>query len=265
MLNPQYLWCFELFYLIGIGLKPGHLTVEAKQAIESCSKIFFETYTSGYCEGSLPELEKLTGKKFIELKRQGVEEGFELILKEAKQEDIALLVFGNALNATTHIQLLLDAKEAGVKAKAIAGLSVFDFLAKTGLDSYRFGRVCTVVFPKENYTPESFYEIIERNYSIGLHTLCLLDIDRENETMMTVSEALGILEKIEKARQKNLIQEAVLIGLYGIGGEKEKIKAGHFHELKRSSYAAFPQSLIVAGKLNEKEKEALKELADFNG
>lgn len=265
MLNPQYLWCFELFYLIGIGLNPKQLTAEAKEAIESCSKVFFESYTSSYSEGGLPELETLTGKKFIELKRQGVEEGFGLILKEAKQENTALLVFGNALNATTHIQLLLDAKKVGVKAKVIAGLSVFDFLGKTGLDSYRFGRVCTIVFPKENYAPESFYEIIEKNHSIGLHTLCLLDIDKESESMMAVSEAVGVLEKIEKSRGKDLVQKAVLIGLYGLGSEKEKIKASHLQELKRSSYAAFPQSLIVAGKLNEKEKETLKELADFNG
>ncbi len=254
-----------MFYLIGIGLNPKQLTLEAKEAIEACSKAFFESYTSQYSEGNIAELEELTGKKFIELKREGIEQGFELILKGAKEEDIALLVFGNPLNATTHIQLLLDAKKLGVKAKVVAGLSIFDFLGKTGLDSYRFGRTCTIVFPRENYAPESFYEIIEKNHATGLHTLCLLDIDAENGNFMSVSEAIGILEKIEKKQGKQLLQKAVLVGLYGLGGSSEKIKAGTLNELRRSSYAGFPQSLVVAGELNEKEEEALRELADWNG
>jgi len=253
-----------VFYLIGLGLKPSHLTAEAKQAMESCSKVFFESYTSGFAEGSLEGLEKVLGKKFVKLERSGVEQGFELLLKEAKEKDIALLVFGNPLNATTHVQLLLDAKELGVKARAVAGLSVFDFLGETGLDSYRFGRVCTVVKPKENYAPESFYEIIEKNCRAGLHSLCLLDISEHGE-MMPVAEALQLLEKIEKKRGGNVLQESVLVGLYGLGGSHAMLKAGSLNELKRSSYDAFPQSLVVAGKLNEKEQEALRELCGWNG
>ncbi|MAG21711.1 MAG: diphthine synthase [Candidatus Diapherotrites archaeon] len=253
-----------MFYLIGIGLKSGHLTIEAKQAIESCSKVFFENYTSKYSEGSIAELEQLTGKKFVALERKGVEEGFELLLKESKQENIALLVFGNALNATTHLQLLIDAKKLGAETKVVAGLSIFDFLPESGLDSYKFGRVTTIVAPRENYAPESFYNVIEANHEAGLHTLCLLDIDAEKDNLVIVSEALAVLEKIEKSNGKKIVQNAVLIGLYGLGCKDEKIKAGTFSELTRSSYAAMPQSLIVAGNLNEKEKEALRELADWN-
>ena len=252
-----------MFYLVGIGLNPKQLTLEAKEAIESCSKVFFERYTSHYAEGNIAELEEIAGKKFVELKREGVEQGFELLLKEAKSEDIALLVFGNPLNATTHIQLLLDAKRAGVKAKVVAGLSVFDLLGKTGLDVYKFGRVCTIVSPKENYEPESFFEVIEANQKAGLHSLCLLDIDAETDSMMSVSEALALLEKIAKKRGSKLFEKAVFVGLYGLGASKEMVKAGNLNELKRSSYGVFPQSLVVAGELNEKELEALKELAAY--
>ncbi len=252
-----------MFYLIGVGLNPKQITIEAKEAIESCSKVFFESYTSKYSEGSIFELEKSTGKKFIELKRDGVEQGFELLLKGAKQEDVALLIFGNPLNATTHVQVLLDAKKQGIKSKAIAGLSIFDFLGNTGLDVYKFGRTCTIVTPQKNYAPESFYDIIEANKKSGLHTLCLLDIDAEKELYMSVGDALSILEKIEKKRGKPIVSESVAVGLYGIGAGSEQIKAGKPTELKRSSYAAFPQSLIIAGDLNDKEKEALRELAGY--
>lgn len=254
-----------MFYLIGLGLNPKQITAEAIDAIKSCSKVFFESYTSRYSEGSIAEIEKLTGKRFVELKREGVERGFELILKEGKDENIALLVFGNPLNATTHVQLLLDAEGLGVKMKVVAGISIFDFLGKSGLDPYKFGRTCTIVYQRENYAPESFYDIIEKNHAAGLHTLCLLDIGAENDSMMSVSEALGILEKIEKKRGKSIMQHAVLVGLYGMGSGNGKVKAGSLNELKRSSYAAFPQSLIVAGQLNDKEKEALHALADWSG
>ena len=254
-----------MFYLIGIGLKPGHLTLEAKQAIEKCSRVFLDTYTSAYAEGSVGELQKLLGKDITELDRKGIEEGFHPVLKEADKrgENIALLVFGNALSATTHVQLLLDAKKLGFGTRTIAGISVYNFLGSVGLDQYRFGRTCTVVFPKENYAPESFYKVIEKNFSNGLHTLCLLDIDSKQGKMMTVAEALEILAKIEKKQGKGILQKATLIGLYAMGGEKQTVKTGSLEKMRRSSFALFPQSLVIAAELTEKEQEYLLVIRKF--
>lgn len=189
-----------------------------------------------------------------------MEEGFSLLQKEAREKNIALLVFGNALTATTHVQLLLDAKQHGVQCKIIQGISVQNCLPETGLDAYKFGRIVTIVKPRENFAPESFFEQIEQNYSAGLHSLCLLDIESEKNYFMTASEALQILEKIAHKRNSKMLEEAQLVGLYALGAEKQKIKPGTLKELKLSSYAGFPQSLIVCGKLNEKEKEALVKL-----
>jgi diphthine synthase len=249
-----------MFYLIGIGLKPLHLTLEAKQAIEKCSRVFLDAYTSAYSQGSIEELQTMLGKNIVKLDRKGVEEGFQLVLEEAnkREEDIALLVFGNALSATTHVQLLLDAKKIALETRVIAGISVYNFLGSVGLDQYRFGRTCTIVSPKENYSPESFYKVIESNFNNSLHSLCLLDID--NDRMMTVAEALEILAKIEKKQGKDILQKATLIGLFAMGSEKQAVKTGSLEKMRRSSYALFPQSLIVAASLNEKEKEALEAL-----
>jgi len=249
-----------MFYLIGIGLRPGHLTIEAKEAIEACNKVFLETYTSIYSHGSVEELEKIIGKKIVSLGRVGVEQDFEPVLKEAKKsgENVALLVFGNALSATTHVQLLIDAKELGIKSKAIPGISIYSFLGAIGLDQYRFGRTCTIVAPKENYAPESFYDTIESNFNAGLHSLCLLDIETEKNKLMSVSEALDILAKIEKKRGKDLLQKATLIGLYAMGSDNQTVKSGSLNVLRRSNFAHFPQSLIIAASLTEKENEALR-------
>ncbi len=251
-----------MFYLIGIGLKPGHLTLEARQAIEKCVKVFLDTYTSAYSQGSVEKLKELLAKPVTELDRKGVEEGFSFVLKEAKNsgESIALLVFGNALSATTHVQLLLDAKKQGVPFKVIAGISIYNFLGAAGLDCYRFGRTCTIVAPKGNYAPESFYDVIEANFVKGMHTLCLLDIDTEKQYKMTVAEALGILAKIEKKRNKGILQKATLLGLYALGSEKQMVKAASLNVMLRSSYALFPQSLVIAAPLTGKEKEALEGL-----
>ncbi|MCX6799279.1 MAG: diphthine synthase [Candidatus Diapherotrites archaeon] len=251
-----------MFYIIGLGLKPSHLSLEAKEAIGKSDRVFLETYTSTYSEGSFGEIENQFGKPLVKLDRKGVEEGFLMILKDAKRsgESIALLVFGNPLSATTHVQLLIDAKHIGIPTEVVPGISIYDFLGVTGLDQYRFGRACTIVVPKENYVPESFYDIVEKNFAAGLHTLCLLDLDMERNCMLSVSDALSILVKIEKKRGKQLLQKATLVGLYAMGSGRQMIKVGTLQELQRSSYSLFPQSLVVAAPLTEKEKEAIREL-----
>ncbi|MBI2529801.1 MAG: diphthine synthase, partial [Candidatus Diapherotrites archaeon] len=167
-----------MLYIIGIGLKPEHITLEALRALEECEDIYLETYTSAFAEGDLKGLKKAVGGKKINLlDREQVEEEFaQNIMPNAKNEDVALLVFGAPLFATTHVQLLIDAKALKVKTRVVQGISVQNFLPETGLDAYKFGRIATIVAPEENYAPESFYEIIEGNFANGLHTLCLLDI-----------------------------------------------------------------------------------------
>lgn len=249
-----------MLYLIGIGLNPTQLTLEALEAIRECPTVFLENYTSRFAEGNKKELEAIVQKPIRELGRKKIEEEFGTVLGQAKRESVALLVHGNPLIATTHIQILLDAKKQNISVKMIPGISILDLLGKTGLDSYKFGRISTIVFQEENYAPESFFDIIEKNFKNGFHSLCLLDIRSEEERLMSVQEAIGILEKIAKKKGSDLLQKCVLAGLYGMGSKKEKIAVGNAKKLQNSGYNAWPQSLVVCGKLNEKEKEALKEL-----
>lgn len=253
-----------MLYLIGLGLQPKHLTMEAAEAIRECSAVFLENYTSRFAEGTKKELEAIIQKPAKELNRKKVEEEFEDILNQAKRENVCLLVFGNPLIATTHIQILLDAKEQQIPTKIIPGISVVDWLGKTGLDAYKFGRICTIVFQEGNYAPESFFDIIENNHQNGFHSLCLLDIRAEEGRLMSVQEAIGILEKIARKKGSSLLNNAILVGLYGLGSKNEKIVVGTAKKLQNSGYNAWPQSLVVCGKLNEKEKEALNSLHDAN-
>lgn len=250
-----------MLYIIGLGLNPRQLTLEALDAIKNCVAVFLESYTSRYSEGTASDLLEITGKKIISLPREMVENPTQL-LAQATRENIALLVYGNPLTATTHIQLLLDAKKEGIKTTVIPGVSITNYLGKTGLDSYRFGRTATIVMPEENYEPESFYSMIEANLKGNLHTLCLLDI-KEDGRLMGTSEALAILERIEKKRGTSILKDATIVILCGAGNKGETIKAGKFSEIKKSGYDVYPQSLVVCAKLNEKEKEALESLHNY--
>ncbi len=248
-----------MFYLIGIGLKPEHITLEAISAIKTCDEVYLEKYTSQYVEGENSKLEEITGKKVVLINREEVEVNFENKIKKSKEKNIALLIFGNALTATTHIQLLIDSKKSEIDYKVIPGISVTNTIAESGLDEYKFGRTVTICYHLPNFEPESFYDQILTNQKLGLHTLCLLDIkkDQENEMMMNASEAIEILEKIKTKRNDNNNFE--YLALVGMTNSNQKIVFGKekINSCKEVN-EIFPQSLIILGKANEKEMEAIK-------
>lgn len=252
-----------MLYLVGIGLKPKQLTLEAIQTLNNCDQIFLEGYTSQYSEGLLKELEETIGKKFLILGREETENKFDNIILSAKKNNIALMIFGNALTATTHIQLLLDAKEKKVKYKIIPGISITNTIAESGLDEYKFGRTVTICYHFEGFEPESFYDQILENQKIGLHTICLLDIKKDEmpQRLMNSREGIEILEKISRKRSDE--NDFEYVALLGMGNKNQKIIFGKEKIISSKEIKElFPQTLLILGKTNEKEKEALKNLSD---
>lgn len=250
-----------MLYLIGIGLKPKQITLEAIEAIKLADSVFLEGYTSEYSQGTINEIEEIVGKKVVLLGRGGIEDSFESALLSAKSNNIAVLIIGNALTATTHIQLLLDSKSKDVHYKVIPGISITNTLAETGLDEYKFGRTVTICYHQENYEPETFFDQIIENQKIGLHTLCLLDIkkDENPKRLMNCVEAIRILEKISKKR--DIENNFVYIGLFAMASTEQKIIFGKENILSfKEIYDLYPQSLIVLGKINAKEKEFLEKM-----
>ncbi len=250
-----------MIYLIGLGLKPSHLTLEAIETIKSCDSVFVEVYTSQYAQGFINELKEMVGKNIMELNRTEIEQNFESALLSANKNSIGLLIFGNPLTATTHIQILLDAKEKGIKYKVIPGISITNMVAESGLDEYKFGRTITICYHIPGFEPESFYDQIKENQKMGLHTLCLLDIKKDQipQKMMNSKEAIEVLDKIAEKRGEH--NNFKYIALMGMGSEKQKIIAGREEIINsKEIYELFPQTLIIAGKMNEKEKEVLASL-----
>jgi len=94
----------------------------------------------------------------------------EQIIEEAKKNDIALLVYGSPLVATTHISLILKCKKENIPYKIINSASVVDAIAETGLQLYKFGRTASMPAWKQGYKPMSFVNIINENSRAGALT-----------------------------------------------------------------------------------------------
>jgi len=114
-------------------------------------------------------------------------------------------VVGDPMQATTHVDLLLRAKDAGLNTEMIPGISATTLaVTLSGLQSYRFGRQVTLPFPYGNYLPVSPLKYILDNKSRNLHTLVLLDLDPTglgvaSPVHMSPAEAGGVLlEMVEK-------------------------------------------------------------------
>ena len=94
----------------------------------------------------------------------------------AKKENVALLVYGSPLSATTHISLINSCKSKKIKYKILHAGSIFDAVAESGLQLYKFGKTTSLPKWQENFTPTSYLDIIKENQKIGAHTLLLIDI-----------------------------------------------------------------------------------------
>ena len=140
-------------FIIGLGLNDEKdITLKGLAAIKKCKKVYLENYTSKL-NCPLTKLEKLYKKKIILADRILVESQAEkTILKDAKSSNIALLVVGDPFGATTHIDLILRAKEMGIKTQIIHNASILTAVGIIGLELYKYGKTTSIPFHNENVT-----------------------------------------------------------------------------------------------------------------
>jgi len=169
--------------LILIGMGPGGvdgMTSAAIDAAKNADYRRYEAYTALWSQDTLEELENEIGE-IQKVMRPEVEEPAEL-LELAKESSVALLIVGDPLQATTHVDLQLQAMEAGVDCSVIHGISITGLVTGAiGLSNYRFGRQTTLTYPYGGWVATSPLEVIAINRYQGLHTLALLDLDPTGE------------------------------------------------------------------------------------
>tara|TARA_Y100001954_G_scaffold15440_1_gene14536 strand:+ start:40 stop:915 length:876 start_codon:yes stop_codon:yes gene_type:complete len=165
--------------LILIGIGPGTIAAMTKEAISAAKSADFrryEAYTALWPDDELAALEQIIGP-IEKIMRPEVENPKE-ILSLAKDHVVAVLVVGDPLQATTHVDLQLQASEMGISCEVVHGISITNLVTGAiGLSNYKFGRQTTLTYPYSGWIATSPLEVIAVNRVMGLHTLALLDLD----------------------------------------------------------------------------------------
>ncbi|MFH1132862.1 MAG: diphthine synthase [Nanoarchaeota archaeon] len=243
-----------MLYLIGLGVDFS-LTERGRKAVEK-SAVLVEAYTNWLPGDAV--MERLIGKRFEKADRECIEgKGDELIAKAAKG-DLAILIAGDPLSATTHVDLILRARKAGVKVDIIPNSSVFTAVARTGLQLYKFGKTASIPFAKQGFEPETPFSLFLDNQKTGAHTLFLLDMDPSKGKYLTVKEAIDFLLLIAKKRKdKRLTEKTLAVGCARLGLEDEEIVYGSAERVAKHPFKAPPYCLIIPTKLHFTEEKML--------
>ncbi|HEB37422.1 MAG TPA: diphthine synthase [Thermoplasmatales archaeon] len=253
----------ELIF-IGMGLGKGDLTIKALNVLRRCDVIFCELYTSKPSGYEIEDLERLVGKKINVLERREVEDG-DILIKSAFEKRVAFLVVGDPMVATTHVSLRMEAEKRRIKTKVINGVSVITAVPGIlGLQHYKFGRATTLAYPENEYFPLSPYYVIKENLDRGLHTLVLLDINRERGKLMTIKEGIELLFEMEEKAKGGIIREDMLMcGVARAGSEDCAARAAPAKILRGIDFGDTPHTLVVPGNLHFVEEEALEVFAGY--
>lgn len=169
--------------LLLIGMGPGRLSAMSLEAVEAAKVADvrrYEAYTALWPQSELDALEAEVGS-IEKVMRPEVEQP-DVLFELARTSLVALLVVGDPLQATTHVDLQLQAAEADIECRVFHGVSITTLVTgAVGLSNYKFGRQTTLTYPYGGWVATSPLEVIAVNMHQNLHTLALLDLDPTGE------------------------------------------------------------------------------------
>ncbi|XP_050725345.1 uncharacterized protein LOC127003032 [Eriocheir sinensis] len=284
-----------VFYLIGLGLgDPRDVTVRGLEVIRGCERIYLEAYTS-ILSGGKEGLEKFYERKVILADREQVEQASDELFVGAKSKDVALLVVGDPLGATTHTDLKLRAHQLGVPVEIISNASILNAVGSCGLQLHHFGETVSIPFWQDGWEPVSFCDKINKNLRKKLHTLCLLDIKVKEQSLenllrgrkifepprymrvaQAVQQLLAVVERHDTTAADTttttaansgadsewvLSKDSLCVGLARVGTPTQQIMKGKLKDLVDCDLGEPLHSLIVCGECDPIEEEALGKLA----
>ena len=225
------------------------ISTDALEILKTCDKVYLENYTVNF-PYSKEELSKIYNVKIEELNRSAVED--ESILEIAKNSNVALLVYGDSLSATTHMQLILEAKKQNIPYKIFHNSSILTTIAETGLSLYKFGKTCSMPnWSEHTNKPTSFMKYVEANQSIQAHTLILTDIGLE------ITKAIEQL--VESSQKENVKLPAKIIAISNAGTDNQKIFYNYPEKISEQQIS-MPFCLIVPSEMHFLEQESIEAL-----
>lgn len=249
---------------VGLGLNDEKgISLHGLEEVKTADTAFIELYTSYMPDFSIKHFEEISGKRLtVVLRKELEEENGEVVLKAAENGKAVLLVPGDPLIATTHVALRIEAEKRRIITRVVHGASVISaVMGLSGLHNYKFGKSVTIPFPDETFS-ETPYNVIAQNKKLGLHTLCLLDIEAEEKRYLTIREGLNSLSKIEEKKKKGIATlDSLAVGIARAGSNNPTVKADFIRKLSKYDFGKPPYSIIFPGRLHFMEAEALIVLA----
>ncbi len=251
---------------VGLGLwSERSISLLGVEEAGMADTVFAELYTSLMPELNLSKLEKLIGKRVHLVVRHDLEEDCgKRILEAAEKGKAVLLVPGDPLIATTHVDLRIRAEKQGIKTKIVQGASIVSaVMGLSGLQNYKFGRSVTIPFSEIGAADFTPYNTIAKNQKAGLHTLCFLDVRADERRYMTIKDAFNVLSALEsKKRHRAVADDTLAVGIARAGSENPDVKADYVKRLQAFDFGKPPHSLVFPGKLHFMEAQALITLAN---
>lgn len=247
-----------MLFLVGLGLSEREIPIGTIEVCKNC-ELYVDKFTSMVSDKTLDYITELTGKRITELTRQDMEENAGDIVQRAATKDIAILVGGDPLMATTHKIIYIEAKKRNVNTEIVHANSIITTaIGESGLDFYRFGAICTIPRWTEHYSPVSFYEKIERNLTNKEHSILLLDYDAKKQTTLEIKEAIETLEKADSTYKKGIINSKTkIILLHNMSLEDSKVLSTTTERAKKLEVSGV-NIIILPAELTDIEKEAVE-------
>jgi diphthine synthase len=246
-----------MLFLVGLGLSEKEIPIGTMEVCRNC-ELYIDKFTSMVEERTTDYITEQTGKRITELTRQDMEENARDIVQRALTKDIAILVGGDPLMATTHKILYIEAERQHIKTQIVHANSIITtVIGESGLDFYRFGAPCTIPKWSQHYSPISFYEKIEANLLNKNHTILLLDYDAKSRTTLGIKDAISALEKADAHYKKGIINNKTkIILLHNMSLEDSKVVITTIENAKTLDYNGV-NIIILPAELTDIEKEAI--------
>ncbi len=252
-----------MFYFIGLGLYDEmDISLKGVEALKKVDDVYAEFFTSKLFGGSISSLEEMINNNVKVLTREDVEEE-NIPLKDAQTRDVAFLSAGDPMIATTHSEMMIEAKKQGIETTVIHSSSILSAAPGiAGLQAYKFGKVTTIPFTEDNYFPHSPYHAIKANMESKLHTLVLLDIMAHENRYMTANHGMEYLIKVEGERNDKVATgDTVAVVVARAGSQKPVVRADKIKNLLDEDFGGPLHCLMIPADLHFMEAEALVELA----
>ena len=245
------------------------MSMKGRAILETCNLIYIERFTGYLSESELRELRlhckhddnvvNVVGRLFVEDGRD--------ILEQASNNEVAIIVYGDPLIATTYIELFLRATKRSIKVEVIHSASgITSLIGESGLQIYKFGRTSTLM--SEPQSAISVYNTLFDNLLLGNHTLILTEYNETKDNIspffLDPNDAMKMLLDVEKdQRSQAFTEETYVIVASRIGRADKKIISGQTRSLLETNYGTGPHSLIVPGRLHFVEKEAISSITSI--